>query len=189
MSRSWFPDLIGPVSVTVNGGTAVGIRRRVLNLLSSGATVVDNVTKRRIDLTLPDPAWTVYSYTLILPGEDLPTSANFGPADLIRLDAGSPGSIVTGFDSGPDPTKLVKFIANVGSNTLTLQPPASPIAGKQYFSGAAYTLTANSVVRVAWDSISRVYRILGTAPVVTASLIVLDGNPLALDGDHILAPT
>ena len=189
MSRSWLPDLIGPVSVTANGGTAVGIRKRVLNLLSSGAVVADNVAKRRIDLTLPDPAWSAYSYTLILTGEDLPTSANFGTADLIRLDASSPGSIVTGFDSGPDPTKLVKFIANVGSVAITLQPPASPLAGKQYFSGAAYTLAASNVVRVAWDSITRVYRVIGTAPVVTASLIVLDGDPLALSGDHILNPT
>jgi hypothetical protein len=176
--------------VAANGGTSVGIRKRRLNISSTGATLADNPAKRRTDLSIPDPAWTVRSETIILSGEWLPVSTAWAGVDLVRLEADLAGSIVTGLDSGAsDPTKLVKFFANVGSNSIVLRPPASPIAGKQYIAGDPYTLAPNGTVRVVWDTVTRVYRVKGTsgAPPVT-SLIMLGSSPLDLDGDHISNP-
>lgn len=186
MTKGWFPDIIGPTTIAANGGASVSVRARKLNVVSAGTTAVDNPGRRRTDLTFADPTWNVVSQSVGSSGEWLPGSSTFVTADVIRLSSSTTGTILTGLSSGSDdPTHLVKFVANVGSNSLTILPPVSPIAGKQYYTGPAYTLAAAHVVRMTWDSVDRVYRILGA---VAANYIVLDGNRLVLDGNPILNP-
>ena len=189
MSRSWFLDQIGPSRVGANGAASVGIRRKTLNIITGG-TAVDNPGKRRIDLTVPPAAWSVYSTTLLFAGEWLPVSTVFIQADLVRVEVTDPGALLVGLDSGAtDPTKIVKFVANTGATSFTIQPPASPISGKQYFSGDPYVLAPNSTVRVVWDTVSRVYRVKGSAVVVPAvDHILLGGNTIVLGTSPISNP-
>lgn len=188
MTRTAFPDIIGPSKVAANGGTGIGFRKRVLNIVSSGVSAADNAARRRTDLTFSDAAWQVVTANAALSGEWLPVLTAFGTAGLVRVQSPTTGTLLTGLDSGADPTTLVKFFGNFGSNTITLQPPASPVAGKQYFAaGTSVALTPNSTVRAVWDTVTRVYRVQTTA-VVVGDYIVLDGDRLVLDGDPILNP-
>ena len=188
MTRSAFPDIIGPSKVAANGGTGVGLRDRTLNIVSSGVSAADNSARRRTDLTFSDAAWSVVTVSIVTSGEFLPILTAFGTAGLVRVQSSTTGSLLTGLDSGDDPTTLVKFFGNVGSNTVTLQAPVSPVAGKQYFAaGTSVALTANSTVRAVWDTVTRVYRVQ-TSSVVVTDYLVLDGDRIVLDGDPILNP-
>jgi hypothetical protein len=188
MSRSWFVDQIGPSRVAANGAASVGIRRKTLNIITGG-TAVDNPSKRRIDLTVPPASWTDYSTSLIFAGEWLPTSHVFVQADLVRVEATDPDTLLVGLDSGADPTKIVKFITNYGTIPFTIQPPASPVSGKQYFSGDPYVLAPNSTVRVVWDVVSRVYRVRGTTVVAPAAdHILLGGDTIVLGTSPLSNP-
>lgn len=189
MSRSWFIDQIGPSRVAANGAASVGIRRKTLNIITGG-TAADNPGKRRIDLTVPPASWTDYSTSLIFAGEWLPVSTNFIQADLVRVEATDPGALLVGLDSGTtDPTKIVKFVTNYGATSFTIQPPASPVSGKQYFSGDPYVLAPNSTVRVVWDVVSRVYRVKGTTVVAPAAdHILLSGDTIVLGTSPISNP-
>jgi len=193
MSKTTFPDIIGPSTVAANSGTPIGIRNRVLNLVSAGVTAVDNPSKRRIDVTLPDPAWIVVSTSTTDTDEWLPASTTFITADVVRVSSSTTGTILVGLDSNTpeedptDPTHLVKFVANVGGNTITIDETTSPQLGKQYYSGNAYTLGPGHTVRMTWDAVDRVYRISGSA-VVVHDYIVLDGVRIVLDGNPILNP-
>jgi hypothetical protein len=188
VTKSWFPDLFGPSTVSANSAAAVSIRKKVLNVLSPGVTAVDNPTARRLDMTVPNPAWSQVDMPTSAVGEWLPANTAFVAADMVRVTSSTSGTLMTGLDSTSDPTRLVKYVANYGSNTISLQPPVSPISGKQYFTGPAFALTANTTVRVVWDSVSLVYRVRGTAPVVS-SAVVLDGSPLDLDSSHLSNPS
>lgn len=189
MTRSAFPDIIGPSKVAANGGTEVGLRERTLNIISSGVSAVDNPTRRRTDLTFSDAAWSVVTVSIVVSGEYLPILTAFGTAGLVRVQSSTTGSILTGLDSGDDPTTLVKFFGNVGANTITLEPPASPVAGKQYFAtGTSVSVSPNSTVRAVWDTVSRVYRVQTPSGVVITDYILLDGDRVVLDGDPILNP-
>jgi len=185
VSKSWFPDILGPSKVGANGATAIGIRRRRLNIASSGVSAVDDPAKQRTDVTIPDPTWSVISAPTSTVGEWLPADTAFSTVDLVRVTSSVSGTLMTGLDSTSNPTKLVKYVANYGTNTITLQAPASPVVGKQYF-GSTYALAANSTVRVTWDAVSLVYRLKG-APVVTDG-ILLDGDLIVLDSDQPLNP-
>lgn len=187
MSKTTFPDIFGPSTVAANNGTPVTIRNKVLNVISPGVTAADNPSKRRTDLTLADPSWVVVSTSVGSSGEWLPGSSTFVGADVVRVSSSTTGTILTGISTGTDdPTHLVKFVANVGSNSLTIRPPVSPIAGKQYYAGNAYTLGVSHVVRMTWDSVTRVYRIIGTGAV--NNHIIIDGARIVLDGNPILNP-
>lgn len=186
MSKTTFPDVIGPSSVSANGGTAVGIRKRVLNIVSAGIIAADNQPRRRTDVTLPDPTWVVVTANASLSGEWLPLLSGFAGADVVRVTSPTTGTVLTGLDSGAtDPTHLVKFVANFGSNSISIAPPASPIAGKQYYTGNAYTLAVGHTVRMTWDTVTRVYRIRGTA---VSNYIIRDSIRLVIDGNPILNP-
>lgn len=188
MSLTWFPDILGPSSVSVSGGAAVLSRR--LNIVSSGVTAVDNAARLRTDLTIPNPTWSVVNETMLVAGEWYAISSGFDAADLIRVDASNSGTTLTGIDSGADPLKLVKYVTNIGTVAFDIAAPASPpVGGRSFAFGTFRTLGIGETVRVTWDSVTRVYRIGGTAvaPPVT-SLIVLDGDTLALDGNHISNP-
>lgn len=192
MSKTTFPDIIGPSSVAANSGSAVGIRNRVLNIVSAGITAVDNPAKRRTDLTLPDPSWNVVTATTTDDGEWLPASLAFAAADVVRVSSSVVGTLFVGLDSNApeedptDPTHLVKFIANVGSNTITITETESPQLGKQYYAGNDYTLGVGHTVRMTWDTVSRVYRIIGAS--LVTDYILLDGVRITLDGNPILNP-
>lgn len=189
MSKTSFPDIIGPSRVAANSAADIGIRNKVLNVISAGVTAEDNPSKRRTDLTLPDAAWNVVSATTSDSGEWEPADLAFITADLVRVSSSTTGTQLTGLNSNTpeedptDPTHLVKFISNVGSNSITIQETAFPSAGKQYYAGNAVTLGVAHTVRMTWDSVTRVYRIIGAA-VVTDYIfhdslrIVLDGNPI-----------
>lgn len=191
MSKSTFPDIIGPSTVAANNGTPVSIRNKVLNVISGGVTVADNPSKRRTDLTLADPTWNVVSDSTTDSGEWLPASLTFITADVVRVSSSVSGTLLTGLDSNTpeedptDPTHLVKFIANVGAQSISIRETGAPGLGKQYYTGTPYTLGAGHTVRMTWDVVTRVYRIRG-APV--ALYIVRDGNRLVLDGNGILNP-
>lgn len=186
MSLTWFPDIIGPTSIAANSGAAVGIRKKVLNVISTGITADDEPAKNRTNLRLPDASWNVSTATIGASGEWLPADSTFVAADMVRVSSSTTGTQLTGLDTGAtDPTRLVKVIANFGSNSISIQPPASHITGKQYYSGTAYALDAGHAVRMTWDSVARVYRIVGTT---VSSYIVLDGTRVALDGNEIHNP-
>lgn len=192
MSTTTFPDIIGPSSISANNGIAVGIRKRVLNVLSAGVTAVDNPGKRRTDLTIPSPSWSVVSTSTTDSGEWLPASSTFIGADVVRVSSSVSGTQLVGLDSNApeedpsDPTHLVKFIANVGGQSITIQETIDPQLGKQYYTGSAYTLGVGHTVRMTWDAIDRVYRIIGSA--VVHDYILLDGARIMLDGNLILNP-
>lgn len=189
MSKTSFPDIIGPSRVAANSAADIGIRNKVLNIISAGVTAEDNPSKRRTDLTLPDPTWNVVSATTTSSGEWIPQSLSFITADVVRVSSSVSGTQLTGLNSNApeesptDPTHLVKFIANVGSQVITIQETTSPGAGKQYYSGNPVTLGVSHTVRMTWDTVDRVYRIIGAA-VATDYIfhdslrIVLDGNPI-----------
>lgn len=186
MSLTWFPDIIGPTTVAANGGAQVGIRKKVLNVISSGVTADDEPAKLRTNLRLPDASWNVVTETTGSSGEWLPADSGFVAADMVRVSSSTTGTLLTGLDSGAtDPTRLTKVIANFGSNSITIQPPASSISGKQYYSGLAYTLDAGHAVRMTWDTVTRVYRITGVS---LRGYIMLDGTRIALDTNEILNP-
>lgn len=186
MSLTWFPDIIGPTTVAANGGAQVGIRKKVLNVISAGITADDEPAKRRTNLRLPDASWNVVTETTGSSGEWLPADSGFVAADMVRVSSSTTGTLLTGLDSGAtDPARLSKVIANFGSNSISIQPPGSAIAGKQYYAGVAFTLGAGHAVRMTWDVVTRVYRIIG---VTVSSHIILDGTRIALDGNEILNP-
>lgn len=186
MSLTWFPDIIGPTAVAANSGASVGIRKKVLNVISSGVTADDEPAKNRTNLRLPDATWNVVTETTSSSGEWLPADSGAVAADMVRVSSSTTGTLLTGIDTGSsDPTRLTKIIANFGSNSITIQAPASPIAGKQYYTGTAYTLDAAHAVRMIWDTVTRVYRITGAS---VSSYIVLDGTRIDLDGNPILNP-
>jgi hypothetical protein len=191
VSKGTFPDIIGPSTIAANAGTPVGIRNRVINVVSSGVTAVDNPGKRRTDLTIADPTWSVVTATTTDTGEWLPADLAFASADLVRVSSSVSGTQLTGLDSNApeeepsDPTHLVKFVANVGSNSISIQETEFPSLGKQYYTGPAHVLGAGHTVRMTWDVVDRVYRIKGAA---AADYIVLDGDRIVLDGNPILNP-
>lgn len=192
MSKTTFPDIIGPSVVSANSGTAIGIRNKVLNIASAGVTAVDNPGKHRTDLTIADPDWTVVTASTVSPGDWMPALLAFAAADVVRVQSSVSGTQLNGLDSNApeedptDPTHLVKFIANIGSTTITIQEPSSPGLGKQYYTGNPYTLAPSHTVRMTWDSVDRVYRIAGTASV--NDYVTLDSVRIVLDGNPILNP-
>lgn len=192
MSKTTFPDIIGPSKVAANDATAIGIRNKVLNIISAGVTAEDNPSKLRTDLTLPDPTWNVVTATTADAGEWTPASLDFITADLVRVSSSVSGTELLGLDSNTpeeeptDPTHLVKFIANVGSQSIAIHAPESPSLGKQYYSGNPVTLGASHTVRMTWDTVDRVYRIIGAA--VVTDYIFIDTIRIVLDGNPILNP-
>jgi hypothetical protein len=189
VSKSWFPDLIGPSSVSVNGGTAVRIRKKVLNILSSGVTAADNGSARRIDVTIPNPAWSQVDASTSSSGEWLPANSAFVAADMVRVSSSVNGTVMVGLDTASDPvaepTRIVKYIANYGTHSITLSPPGFPLSGLRYFA-TTYSLTPNSTVRVTFDTVERVYRLRG-APVVT-DYILLGTSPLTIGSNRLRNP-
>lgn len=185
MSKTWFPDIIGPTKVGGDGNPAIGIRNKRLNLIGGGLSAVDNPSKRRTDLTIIPAEWNVITSSAALPGEWLPAFTPFGSASIVRVASSVTGTVLTGLDSGDDPTVYVKYIANFGTNTIEIDVPASPIAGKQYFA-SAYTLGVGATVRTVWDEVTRVYRL--AAAVIGTDWIILDSDYPTLDGAHILNP-
>lgn len=188
MSLLAFPDLIGPSSVAPNGGAAVLVRRGKLNISSLGAiTAVDNASRRRTDLTIPDPTFAAVTGSTSSSGEWLPAITGTATADLIRVSSSTTGTLLTGLDFTGTQLKLVKFVANIGTNSIVMQPPASAVSGHAYFANS-FTLRANETVRAAWDSVSLVYRIQSTSAAPLADRITVDGAYITVSGDHVLKP-
>lgn len=177
MSKTIFPDIIGPSYVSANGLAPVLVRGGKLHVIGSGAAS-DNPGARRTDLTLTGALFSTVSASIGAPGEWQPTITNLAAADLVRVSSSVSGAILTGMD-GATPTRLNKFVANIGTLGITIQPPASIVGGHAYFVNAVpYTLQPNEVVRASYDSVSGVYRIKG--------YVAPPSNYLVINGDHVV---
>lgn len=186
MSKSWFPDIIGPAYVAANGGQQVLLRGKRINFL--GAVVSDNATKRRTDVAIDDNSMPAYTYGTGQPSgtEWFPSAAEISSAGLLRLSSASSNVSLVGLGSPDDPTRIVKFITNNGSIPYTVRTPA--VITDQCILSAPVTMLPGMTVRATWDRESRVYRIKG-APVAGTNRIVVNGDPIALNADNISNPT
>ena len=193
MSKTWFPDLIGPSQVAAvdNGYAAIGIRNKVLRFVSDGTVVQDNPLKRRTDVYLPDETLSVVTFTTTqTTGEWVPSDDNLVLAGLVRLSATTANTPLTGLHSASSPVRLVKFIANVGSVNILIRRPTSPSGSTRYFDSENVTLQPNQTVRVAYDTVDGAYKLKGAVIAgPTTSNIVFNSDPVTHLGDNILNPS
>lgn len=181
MSKTIFPDIIGPSYVSANGLTPVLVRAGKLHIIGTAAAASDNPSARRTDLSLTGALFSTVSASIGVTGEWQPTITNLASADLVRVSTSVTGVLLTGMD-GATPTRNTKFVANIGSIGITIQPPASVVGGHAYFVNTTpYTLQPNEVVRAAYDSVSGVYRIKG--------YVAPPSNYLVISGDHVVVNT
>jgi hypothetical protein len=187
VSRLAFPDILGVSSLTANASVGVSVRKGALNIVSLGVTATDNPGRRRTDVTIPDKTLACVTGSRSSSGEWQPAIVGTEGADLVRVSSSTTGTILTGLDFSGTQIKLAKFVANVGTNTIEMQPPASPVGGHAYFANS-FTLRQSETARVVWDESSLVYRIAASTAVPAADLITVDGSYITVDGNHVLSP-
>jgi hypothetical protein len=187
VSLTTFPDIIGVSALAANAGASLLVPRGQLNILSTGVTAVDNPGRRRTDVTFPDPAFVAVTGSTSSSGEWQPAISGTANADLVRVSSSTTGTVLTGADFSGSQTKLTKFFANTGTNSIAMQPPASVVAGHAYFANS-FTLRANETVRAVWDVVSLVYRIQSASVATITDHIVLDGVFVDVDASRVLKP-
>lgn len=161
----------------------------------------DNASRDRTELEFVDLAFrtvTLDAGQLAGGGELGPWAVGLSNADMIRLDAAIADVLVVGFaDANPVgggyydvqavPTKRLKFIANVGSYMVTLQPPAElpddPDTLGIFID--SFSLQPLAVCRACWDPYSYGYRIIGG----NHNYLVYEGQYLVHEGRRIYLRT
>lgn len=185
-------DQLGPQVAAANASDAVGLRDLVR--VYGPVRVVDEPERARATLVVPD-----FSYRVItVPASALETpfveASGFSDADLVRLDVS--GSLEGGYmvqsivDAGSPvnaPRKFLKYLANVGTRPIMLQPLPPDDAPPPRVAGFLNTLELlpGRTVRVVWDAVQQCYRIRGGATSLFR-LVTLDGDPVTIDGMRIV---
>lgn len=183
MTRGAFPDVLGPQFITANAGTPKQLRK-VLNFVGTGIAGADNPGRKRYDITLTS-ALQVNSLSQSNAGEWQPNAGSVGTPDidLLRVSSSVTGVILTGFDVTGTPTQAEKYIANFGTHSIDLQPPASVVGGHIYFIDS-YTLRVNETVHIVYDSVSNGYRIL-SASASAHQYILVNGVNIAVNTNRL----
>ncbi len=200
MTTSAYPDALGPLEILApNLDTPLPIRATVR--LLGCVTWEDDPQQSRARMRFPDGPFRAVSIdNAELLRTRTPRAVGLSNADLVRLDARADGIALEGLADAVSmgagyyaeravPNKPIKYIANVGTHTISVRPPLSPLTDR-YRAGVfenTYTLAPGSTIRAIWDHGSNAYRILGGGSFAAAPPDALiaddDGETLVFDGD------
>lgn len=198
MSRTSIPDVLGPITVAVNGGPEIPLRSRVR--FGNGLRIRDDRLHARTQVLFDAGVWRTVtaSDAALHSASHLAEVENLSTAHLVRLANMSAETVLYGlvdvqylsteyYSLQAVPDRTVKFVANTGNYRITLQPPAAvlddPDTAGIFLD--AVTLNPNDVVRVFWDQEAGGYRIMGGSH----GYIVVGGRYVVHEGRRIYRRT